>query len=170
MGLGKDLYINIILFIYLKSPVTHLLIFSFLGKTIQIIVYILILYKERKCYPFLVVAPKSTTAGWSREFKRWARELNVIEYHGDRESMKVVEDLEMFPDGTNLKCHVVITTSEAIQQHTNTFLKVPLWEALVVDEAHSLKRGQESLLFKTLITKFNVYHKVLLTGSFFKLL
>jgi SWI/SNF-related matrix-associated actin-dependent regulator of chromatin subfamily A member 5 len=144
-----------------------LLIIDFLlGKTIQIIVFILILYKERKCHPFLIVAPKSTTAGWSREFKRWARELNVIEYHGDRESMKVVEDLEMFPDGTNLKCHVVITTPEAIQQHTSTFLKVPLWEVLVVDEAHSLKRGQESLLFKTLNTKFNVYNKVLLTGNF----
>ncbi|CAI2172775.1 10525_t:CDS:10 [Funneliformis geosporum] len=120
---------------------------------------------ERNCYPFLIVAPKSTTAGWSREFKRWAKELNVIEYHGDGESLKVVEDLEMFPDGTNLKCHVVITTPEAIMQHTNTFLKVPLWEVLVVDEAHSLKRGQESLLFKALNTKLNVYHKVLLTGT-----
>ncbi|CAB4382994.1 unnamed protein product [Rhizophagus irregularis] len=136
-----------------------------LGKTIQIIVFLLILYKERDCYPFLIVAPKSTTAGWSREFKRWARELNVIEYHGDRESLKVVEDFEMFPDGVNLKCHVVITTPEAIQQHTKTFSKVPLWEVLVVDEAHSLKSGQDSLRFKILDMKFNVYHKVLLTGT-----
>lgn len=70
----------------------------------------------------------------------------------------------MFPDGVNLKCHVVITTPEAIQQHTKTFSKVPLWEVLVVDEAHSLKSGQDSLRFKILDMKFNVYHKVLLTG------
>ena len=92
--------------------------------------------------------------------------MNVIEYHGDRESLKVVEDLEMFPDGTNLKCHAVITTPEAIQKHTSTFLKVPLWEVLVVDEAHSLKSGQDSLRFKILDMKFDVYHKVLLTGNF----
>ncbi|GBC07986.1 hypothetical protein RclHR1_07830013 [Rhizophagus clarus] len=137
-----------------------------LGKTIQIIVFLLILYKERGRHPFLIVAPKSTTAGWSREFKRWARELNVIEYHGDRESLKIVEDYEMFPDGaSNLKCHVVITTPEAIQQHTKTFSKVPLWEVLVVDEAHSLKSGQDSLRFKILDMKFKVFHKVLLTGT-----
>lgn len=95
--------------------------------------------------------------------------MNVVEYHGDRESLKVVEDFEMFPDGASLKCHVIITTPEAIQQHTKTFSKVPLWEVLVVDEAHSLKGGQDSLRFKILDMKFNVYHKVLLTGKYLKL-
>ncbi|CAG8601442.1 2670_t:CDS:10, partial [Acaulospora morrowiae] len=136
-----------------------------LGKTVQVICLIMYLYKEKGRHPFIVVAPKSTTAGWVREFKRWAHELVVVEFHGEGDSCQLIADYELFPDNDNLKCHVVVTTAEAIANYSSLFSRVPLWEVLIVDEAHSLKAGETTQLFRNLNKKLNVYFKVLLTGT-----
>src|SRR5688500_6785984 len=99
------------------------------------------LYKEKSRHLFIIVAPKSTTAGWVREFKRWANELVVLEFHGEGDSCQLVADYEMYPDSDSLKCHVVVTTAEAIAIYPSLFSRVPFWEVLIVDEAHSLKAG-----------------------------
>lgn len=137
-----------------------------LGKTIQIIVFLNILFKDRHCYPFIIVAPKSTTAGWSREFKRWAPNLVVVEFHGDKESCEVVEKYEMFPDDSSLKCHVLITTPETVLFRSRVLSKVRMWEVMVVDEAHSLKGGDTRKVFRQLTSTLkNVFYKILLTGT-----
>ncbi|CAG8456212.1 5567_t:CDS:10 [Dentiscutata erythropus] len=121
---------------------------------------------DRHCYPFIVVAPKSTTAGWSREFKRWAPNLVVVEFHGDKESCEIVEKYEMFPDDSSLKCHVLITTPETVLFRSRVLSKVRMWEVMVVDEAHSLKGGDERKVFRQLnSTLKNVFYKILLTGT-----
>ncbi|RIB13901.1 P-loop containing nucleoside triphosphate hydrolase protein [Gigaspora rosea] len=137
-----------------------------LGKTIQIIVFLNILFKDRHCYPFIIVAPKSTTAGWSREFKRWAPNLVVVEFHGDKESCEVVEKYEMFPNDSSLKCHVLITTPETVLFRSRVLSKVRMWEVMVVDEAHSLKGGDTRKVFRQLTSTLkNVFYKILLTGT-----
>ncbi|CAG8461804.1 10270_t:CDS:2 [Diversispora eburnea] len=128
------------------------------------------LYKEKSRHPFIIVAPKSTTAGWVREFKRWANELVVVEFHGEGDSCQLVADYEMYPDSDSLKCHVVVTTAEAIAIYPSLFSRVPFWEVLIVDEAHSLKAGETTQLFRNLNKKLNVYFKVLLTDELFNLL
>ncbi|CAG8606209.1 11842_t:CDS:10, partial [Acaulospora colombiana] len=137
----------------------------FTGKTIQVICLIMYLYKEKGRHPFIIVAPKSTTAGWVREFKRWAHELVVVEFHGEGDSCQLIADYELFPDNDNLKCHVVVTTAEAIAFYPSLFSRVSLWEVLIVDEAHSLKAGETTQLFRNLNKRINVYFKVLLTGT-----
>ncbi|CAG8786178.1 16161_t:CDS:10, partial [Gigaspora margarita] len=121
---------------------------------------------DRHCYPFIIVAPKSTTAGWSREFKRWAPNLVVVEFHGDKESCEVVEKYEMFPDDSSLKCHVLITTPETVLFRSRVLSKVRMWEVMVVDEAHSLKGGDTRKVFRQLTSTLkNVFYKILLTGT-----
>jgi chromodomain-helicase-DNA-binding protein 4 len=45
--------------------------------------------------PSLVVVPLSTLRNWSREFQRWAPQLNVVVVHGDAAARRVIMQHEM---------------------------------------------------------------------------
>ncbi|CAG8687416.1 3340_t:CDS:2, partial [Ambispora leptoticha] len=140
-------------------------------KTIQIISYLSILFHENAYYPYLIVVPKSTAINWVREFKKWAPEMKVVEYHGETPNRKVIEKYELYPfpdtqkEQRSLKCHVVITTYETMNMNASVFEKVPVWQALIVDEAHRLKGGASSQLFNTLKKRLDVRQSILLTGT-----
>lgn len=62
-----------------------------LGKTIQSISFLSVLYHKYQLYgTFLVVVPLSTMASWQREFETWAPDLNVVTYVGDVTSRDLV--------------------------------------------------------------------------------
>lgn len=62
-----------------------------LGKTIQTISFLSLLYHQYSLYgPFLVVVPLSTMAAWQREFAKWAPDINLVTYLGDVSSRNVV--------------------------------------------------------------------------------
>ncbi|KAG9294994.1 hypothetical protein G9A89_017788 [Geosiphon pyriformis] len=143
-----------------------------LGKTIQVISYLSILFHENKYHPYLIVVPKSTAINWVREFRKWAPDMKVVEYHGETANRDVIEKYELYPfpeikdrDEKPLRCHVVITTYETMTASPAIFQRVPIWQVLIVDEAHRLKGGTNSQLFQTLKSRLEVRQSILLTGT-----
>ncbi|KAJ5606354.1 hypothetical protein N7510_009135 [Penicillium lagena] len=118
-----------------------------LGKTIQAIGLFATLI-EHSCWPFLVVAPNSTCQNWRREIKAWAPKIRVVTYYGSSNARQMAWDYEMFPDGKELRCHVVIASYESIIYDGAKIDKIK-WAGLVVDEGQRLKNAK-SLLYKRL--------------------
>ena len=156
-----------------------------LGKTVQTVTFVNYLYsKYHQRGPFLIVAPLSTLGHWQREFRAWS-DMNVIVYHGSASSREriIAEEFEwLWTDSShpraktgkdlqklnknNFKFNVMITTPQIVNQdHKQLNASQILWNAIIVDEAHSLK-SSKSLFYRTLLTFKNAYtHTVLLTGT-----
>ncbi|EWC44155.1 hypothetical protein DRE_06980 [Drechslerella stenobrocha 248] len=138
-----------------------------LGKTIQIISFLEILHQEHRVWPFLIVAPHSTVPNWMRELRTWAPSLRVVAFFGSSEALRLTRKYELFNNAPNasardLKCHVVVTSYQAIADHSSSLKPVP-WQALIVDEGQRLK-SDDTILYRELWT-FKFSHKVLLTGT-----
>ncbi|RVD83908.1 uncharacterized protein DFL_005680 [Arthrobotrys flagrans] len=138
-----------------------------LGKTIQIISFLEVLRQEHKVWPCLVVAPHSTVPNWVREIRTWAPGMRVVAFFGSTESVRLTKKYELFSSAPSasardLKCHIVVTSYQAIAEHSSTLKAVP-WQVLVVDEGQRLK-SDETILYKELWS-FRLQHKVLLTGT-----
>jgi chromodomain-helicase-DNA-binding protein 4 len=117
------------------------------GKTIQMASFIGYLNKHWQATPSLVVVPKSTAINWLREFARWAPELVVAPFFGEKASRDIMREYEVFHDNpaknsVGIKFNVLVTTYETITNPGNmsaVFNKVPRWELLVVDEGQKCK-------------------------------
>ncbi|CAL5874489.1 uncharacterized protein PFLUO_LOCUS8785 [Penicillium psychrofluorescens] len=134
-----------------------------LGKTIQAIGLFATLI-EHSCWPFLVVAPNSTCQNWRREIKAWAPKIRVVTYYGSSFARQMAWDYEMFPDGKDLRCHVVIVSYESIIHDWAKIGKIK-WAGLVVDEGQRLK-NDKSLIYKRLHHMHpKLGFRVLLTGT-----
>lgn len=132
-----------------------------LGKTIQIISYLYVLFKKYNIYPFVIVVPNSTATNWIREFQKWAPQMTVAPYFGSQLGRNLALQNEILDSRGNLRCHVVVATYESSMEVTR--LHNIFWAVMVVDESQRLKNDQ-SLLFKTL-KKYHVDHITLLTGT-----
>ncbi|EJW75596.1 hypothetical protein WUBG_13495 [Wuchereria bancrofti] len=135
-----------------------------LGKTIQSISFLSVLYHKYQLYgTFLVVVPLSTMASWQHEFETWAPDLNVVTYVGDVTSRDLIRQFEIYVQSTKrLKMNVVLTTYEILLKD-KSFLGSFEWAVLAVDEAHRLK-NDESLLYRSLF-EFTTNHRLLVTGT-----
>lgn len=136
-----------------------------LGKTIQVIGFFATLIQYHKCWPFLVVVPNSTCPNWRKEIKKWVPSIRVVTYYGSAFSRKLAQDYEMFgKEGSDLRCHVVVTSYEAmVDENSRKILSRIPWAGLVVDEGQRLKNDR-SLLYESLF-KIKFPFKVLLTGT-----
>lgn len=113
--------------------------------------------------PFLVVVPLSTMTAWIKELRLWAREMNVVAYHGSKQSREIIVEHEFyFPSSQKLKFNVLLTTYETLVADANVLGNIS-WQSLMVDEAHRLK-NEESQLHITL-SSFKHAHRVLITGT-----
>lgn len=141
-----------------------------LGKTVQMSTFLGTIAKKFKAFPALVVVPNSTITNWVREFERWAPELRVVPFYGEKKARDIIKQFELFhpkaPKGhTNAKFHVLVTTYEAVINPKDfgvIFKKQPRWEALVIDEGQRLK-SDSSLLFRKL-NELNSMHRIIMTG------
>lgn len=136
-----------------------------LGKTIQVISLFATLIQDHRCWPFLVVVPNSTCPNWRREVKTWAPSLRVVTYYGSSAARKIAHDYEMFPEGgTDLRCHIVVTSYEAmVDEKARRVLSSIPWAGLVVDEGQRLK-NDKSQIYEAL-SRIHFPFKVLLTGT-----
>ena len=139
-----------------------------LGKTAQTVVtihHIATALANRG--PYLVIAPLSTLPHWQREFEGWT-DLNVVLYHGDVESRRIIRQHEWHFENTKaaesylFKFNVLITTYEMVNADHFYLSRIP-WQYVVVDEAHRLK-NKDCKLTEELRT-FNTEHWLLLTGT-----
>jgi superfamily II DNA or RNA helicase len=103
-----------------------------LGKTVQILALLL---ARREEGPALVVAPTSVCANWAREARRFAPELEVIEYQGEARS-GLLERLREPGSGRLVIC------SYALLLQDQAKLTEPLWGSAVLDEAQFIKNSQ----------------------------
>lgn len=136
-----------------------------LGKTIQVIGFFATLIQYHECWPFLVVVPNSTCPNWRKEIKKWVPSIRVVTYYGNALSRKLAHDHEMFgKDDSDLRCHVVITSYEAMTDDTSrrALARIP-WAGLVVDEGQRLK-NDKSQLYEGL-SRIKFPFKILLTGT-----
>ncbi|CCG83252.1 putative Chromatin remodeling complex subunit [Taphrina deformans PYCC 5710] len=136
-----------------------------LGKTIQIISFLSVLFTDWAIAPFLIVAPNSTISNWKREFQKWAPDMRVAAFYGEKSAKSVIEDYEIIHKDTSgqpLKVHALITSYNTIETDS-ALLKRYNWACLIVDEGQRLK-NDESILFR-ILSDFKVNHRILLTGT-----
>ncbi|KAI4468181.1 lymphoid-specific helicase [Holotrichia oblita] len=134
-----------------------------LGKTVQVIALICNLIREIRG-PFLIVVPLSTLPNWMREFERFAPEIPVVKYHGDRQTrFELMRNiLKTYRVGENDCRPVVITTLHMVFSETNFFKKIT-WKYLILDEGHCLK-NIESRTSRTM-RELKCLNKLILTGT-----
>ena len=99
-----------------------------LGKTVQSIAVILRLKEEglinNEC---LIVAPAALLSNWEKELGRFAPELNVARYHGNRRKF-------------DKKSLIFLTTYQTVVRDEKK-LKNKTFSLLLVDEAHLMKNS-----------------------------
>ena len=61
--------------------------------------------------PSLVIVPLSTLRNWSREFQRWAPQLNVVVIHGDAASRRVIMQHELLASSAAAAAAAAATTA-----------------------------------------------------------
>jgi SNF2 family DNA or RNA helicase len=89
----------------------------------------------------LVIVPNSTITNWVREFERWAPNLRVVPYYGEKKARDIIRKFELvhrnhISTNTPAKFHVLVTTYEGItgKDFTTVFKSQCRWEVLIVDE------------------------------------
>lgn len=97
-----------------------------LGKTLQTIA---VLSTRSAIGPQLVVAPTSVTFNWARELARFAPDLEVLPYQGERREARLAR----------AQTGVVVVASYGVLGRDASFLREVSWATLVVDEAQALK-------------------------------
>ena len=97
---------------------------------------------------------------WTKEFTKWAPDIDVVCYLGSQASRQIIRDFEF--DANNPKCNVLLTTYEMILKDRQ-FLGSFKWAYLAIDEGHRLKNS-ESQLHETL-SGFNTRNRLIITGT-----
>ncbi|KAJ1813628.1 hypothetical protein LPJ75_003105, partial [Coemansia sp. RSA 2598] len=151
-----------------------------LGKTIQTIAYLSIVYHltlpkgvdaeqaaktNEGTFPFLIVVPTTLIDNWVSEFRKWAPFLSVATLSGSAKSRDIQLETTVMRNN-DLKCHVLITSYETISKAPVLSklgsLKIN-WEAIIYDEGHRLKNDQTKT-YKAL-AKLKSRQRVILTGT-----
>ncbi|KAK5582150.1 hypothetical protein RB653_003733 [Dictyostelium firmibasis] len=130
-----------------------------LGKTLQTISLLGYLSEYKGIRgPHLIIAPKSTLSGWSKEFAKWCPFLRVVRFHGSKEEREEIKKNQLIFK----KFDVCITTYEVAIREKSTFKKFS-WRYIIIDEAHRIK-NENSVLSKG-VRMFNSQFRLLITGT-----
>ncbi|KAG2602355.1 CHD3-type chromatin-remodeling factor PICKLE-like isoform X2 [Panicum virgatum] len=134
-----------------------------LGKTVQVVCFLNHIIKERlTAFPALVLAPKSILLQWEKEFGRWGVDLNVIVYQGDKDSRKCIQAYEMYSSEERVLFDAIVTSYEFVQIDKSVLQKFQ-WSAIVIDEAHRMKKLDCNLA--TCLKRYSSEFRLLLTGT-----
>jgi len=130
-----------------------------LGKTLQTISLLGYLSEYKGIRgPHLIIAPKSTLSGWTKEFKRWCPFLRVVKFHGSKEEREKIKKEQLIYK----QFDVCITTYEVAIREKSSFKKFS-WRYIIIDEAHRIK-NENSVLSKG-VRLFNSQFRLLITGT-----
>jgi non-specific serine/threonine protein kinase len=105
-----------------------------LGKTIQVLSLLLVLKKQEKAKPSLLIAPASLLANWAAELKRFAPSLKVLVAHTSVLSNEAIK---------NISAESLAEVDVVIASY-GTLLRIPwltetCWRLAVLDEAQAIK-------------------------------
>lgn len=102
-----------------------------LGKTVQVLA---VLLARVELGPALVVAPTSVCSNWQAEARRFAPELDVVEYLGPERERSLAEIGQR-------RAQLVITSYNLLQQDAEALCAIS-WATVVLDEAQFIKNPQ----------------------------
>ncbi|KAL0007673.1 hypothetical protein SO802_009175 [Lithocarpus litseifolius] len=143
-----------------------------LGKTLQAISFLSYLKVHKKSPgPFLVLCPLSVTDGWVSEVVKFAPNLEVLRYVGDKEHRRSlrwtmhehVKEQSSSCNGSLLPFDILLTTYD-IALMDQDFLSQISWQYAVIDEAQRLK-NPSSVLYNLLKDRFLMPRRLLMTGT-----
>ena len=133
-----------------------------LGKTVQVLALLesrrLLLIKENKKLPTLVVLPKSLMPNWRMEAQKFAPSMSVHLYEGkpsDRVEMREQLSGRNIPD-------VVLTTYGLVRQDIKELSEIP-FDYVILDEAQAIKNDQ-SMSAKA-VRELNARIRLAITGT-----
>jgi superfamily II DNA or RNA helicase len=128
-----------------------------LGKTAQISAFLHTLKQLHHIEgPHLIVAPLSTLTNWTRELARWAPQLHVVKYHGERQA-------RLQARAGHHSRHAAYVTTPALINHDKGFFRKRSWVTVIVDEAHVLKSHDTAVT--SVSRKLTACYRVAVTGT-----
>ncbi|CAM0883924.1 unnamed protein product [Alopecurus aequalis] len=134
-----------------------------LGKTVQAVCFLRHIIKGSFTkYPSLVIAPKGILLQRKKEFRRWASDLNIVVYQGDKDNRKYIQAHEMYSSEGKTLFDTLVTSYELVQVDKAVLRKFK-WSTIVIDEAHRLKNIECNLL--ACLKRYNSDFRLLLTGT-----
>ncbi len=127
-----------------------------LGKTVQVIALLEKLREEGELKnPALIVVPVTVLFNWESEIRRFAPELRVLRYQGQKsEREKLQKQFSRF--------HVVLLSYGIVLQDQETLIRHP-WSYLILDESQKIKNPATKTY--QAVTRFQVEHRLCLTGT-----
>ncbi|KAG6630591.1 hypothetical protein CIPAW_13G029900 [Carya illinoinensis] len=143
-----------------------------LGKTLQAISLLSYLkVHEMSPGPFFIMCPLSVTDGWVSEIVKFAPNLKVLQYVGDKEHRRglrrtICEHVRAQSsscNGVRLPFDILLTTYEIALMDQDFLSQIP-WQYAVIDEAQRLK-NPSSVLYKLLKERFLMPRRLLMTGT-----
>ncbi|MEK5230723.1 DEAD/DEAH box helicase [Lysinibacillus sp. FSL K6-0232] len=130
-----------------------------LGKTVQLISYLLHIYKatdHKK--PSIIICPTSVLGNWQKELARFAPSLTVhTHYQANRAKDKLFKQQVVAEQP-----QVILSTYGTVSQDAE-FLQEIEWATVVLDEAQNIKNMQT--LQSRAIRKLQGAHHIALTGT-----
>ena len=73
---------------------------------------------------------------WQQEFAKWAPDINVIVYIGNKISRNVVHEYEWAHQSRRIKFNALLTTYEILLRDKDLLQDACQWSVLMIDEAH----------------------------------
>lgn len=111
-----------------------------LGKTIQVIAFLAYLKEKGVKGPHMIFVPASTLENWTREFDRFAPDIDVQTYYGSQnERAELREVLKRKARDGELEVVLASYTQVASHDDLKFFRRKIEFETCVYDEAHALK-------------------------------
>ena len=152
-------------FIFFISQISNFLSKS-LGKTIQVISAIKILFEKKEIFKILIVVPLSLINNWRNEINKWLpSSIWVLILHG-LNKMQRQSAMRNFLANRYQKA-ICISNYDQIRSDlncfTNFFNKKIKWDFIVLDEGHKLK-DFNSKTFQALYS-LDTNKKLILTGT-----
>ncbi|KAJ3678064.1 hypothetical protein LUZ60_001867 [Juncus effusus] len=99
---------------------------------------------------------------WEKEFGRWAEEMNVVVYQGDKESRKCIQAHEFYSFANKPLFDALVTSYELVQLDSSVLKKFN-WSCLIIDEAHKIKNLYCKLF--SCLKQYKSVFRLLLTGT-----
>lgn len=126
-----------------------------LGKSIQTIMFIKQVLKEKKDAKIMIVVPTSLIYNWKKEFDKFGPELKYVVVAENKEKrMKVLSEFD--------KYNIFITSYGLIRNDKDEYENVD-FEVAIIDEAQNIKNYQA--LMTREIKKIKAKCKIALTGT-----
>ncbi|BEJ12769.1 hypothetical protein CspHIS471_0212290 [Cutaneotrichosporon sp. HIS471] len=135
-----------------------------LGKTIQVIAFLAHLKEHGIKGPHLILVPASTLENWTREFDRFAPDIDVQTYYGSQaERADLRDDLKRQFRAGDLEVVLASYTQVAAKDDLSFFRRKIDFETCIYDEGHMLK-SFDTKRYKDLLSIVPQW-RLLLTGT-----